>query len=194
MRKLDRLRTKDESRVHPRDESVYRSLGRNCTFFLNSNNRIWWASPRPWFSDSDIPELLKLEYLINFEASNPGTNNDGITDASATLLREHSRLCCVHFRNCSNITNAAVTAILQNKWIRWIDFGGPEITDELSNSFSQMKHLIKINFSYTGITEKSVESFSNLSAARKLRLYGCDISDSGIARIKELLPNCKVLC
>ena len=152
------------------------------------------ASPGPGFSDSDIPELLTLEYLVNFHAFSPVTPNSGITDAAATLIAGHKRICCVHFRNCPNVTNAAVAAIIKNKWIRWIDFGGPTITDDLSNCFSQMKHLIKINFSHTAITEKSVESFVNLKAARKLRLYGCDISDSGIARIKELLPNCKVLC
>lgn len=109
------------------------------------------------------------------------------------MLAKHRHICAVQFRNCPKVSNASVLATIQNQWIRWLDFGGPAITDEIANYFERMQHVIKLNLSRTEVTGRSVEMFASLKGLRTLRLVGCRISKVEIERVKELLPNCKVL-
>ena len=194
MLRTERIRTPGDPRLHRDDAAVVRKLwSARPAFFVNRRNRIWHVGLGPKSLNRDVQEIVQLEKLVSFGVFNPTHEAHGLTDDCAPVLAMHPRICSVCFRNCPNISNESLIALIRNPWIRWLDFGGPKITDELSDHFQNMQHIIMLNLSYTSITDDSVERFGSLVSLRKLRLVGCEFSPAGITRIRELLPGCTLI-
>jgi hypothetical protein len=193
MQKFDRIRDISDPRLSTTSAEIVRGFSEeNSRFYIDAGARIRHVWVARGFTDADLQALLELKHLISFAAFDVHQPVLTLTANAPQLLSRHSRICAISIRNCPNITIESLEPIFENKWIRWLGFGGPTVTDQICRSFDRMTHMLFLNLSYSHLTDESVDKFACLQNLRHLTIRKCGISSDGIERIRELLPRCKI--
>jgi len=193
MKNFERIRDTADPRLSTFESEIVSSFSpANSRFYIDAKNRVRNVWVGREFSDANLQDLLRLQYIISFIAFDMHQPISTLTGNSIELLSQHPRICAVSLTNCPNITIETLDPIVDNKWIRWLHFAGDLITDEVCQYFARMNHVIFLNLDSSNLSDDSVDKFASLTSLRRLHLRNCGISSDGKSRIRKLLPHCKI--
>ncbi len=69
----------------------------------------------------------------------------------------------------------------------------PELADLGAGRLAELKQLQKLSLAGSGVSDKALPPLGDLTNLRELDLTGTKVTASGIAKLKEALPNCKII-
>ena len=68
----------------------------------------------------------------------------------------------------------------------------PTLTDVFANRLTELKPLQKLSLSGSGLTDESLQTLNALTNLRELDVTSTKLTASGIVKLKEALPKCKI--
>ena len=68
----------------------------------------------------------------------------------------------------------------------------PTLTDVFANRLTELKPLQKLSVASSGLTDESLQTLNALTNLRELDVTSTKLTASGIAKLKEVLPKCKI--
>lgn len=115
------------------------------------------------------------------------------TDAGLKHLEGLNQLEVLRLR-LPEMTDAGLEYIRGLTQLQELDLSQTHITDEGMRHLQGLKQLHTLQLSGTDVTDKGLEHLHGLPQLRVLVLYtmGSQISNQGVKRLQEALPNCKV--
>ena len=138
--------------------------------------------------DSEAPSLRKLERLSSLVADNR------FSDAGLLALEGHPALEQIYLNyGNSSITDKGMRSLATMRRLRVIDVSGCEITDAGVRQLSRIRNLRWLDLSFTQVSDHCVENLLRLQQLRTLRLHATRITSAAVERLRQQLPNAKIV-
>lgn len=76
--------------------------------------------------------------------------------------------------------------------LRYLCLHGTGATDVTVANIRSMGHLRQLRLGHTRVSDACIDDLSNLQQLEKLSVHATNITDVGLARLRRLLPNCRI--
>jgi hypothetical protein len=153
-----------------------------------------------------LPELPKLKVLYDSKGviGNDGMEYVGkcaalekfsamslISDVGFRRLSNSGSLKAIGIAS-SNITDFGLENIDKLKRLESLSLPWSKLSDRGVQKIVALPALLHLDVTGKDITDRSVDAFASCKSLKHLRIVGTGISEKGAARLRELLPQCKV--
>ena len=118
--------------------------------------------------------------------------NSGVTDAGLVHLGRMAQLEYLGLRG-NTITGKGMIHLAQLKKIKGLHLGETKVDDEGIKHLAGFVYLERLWLHDTRVTDRSIDWITKFSRLRELDLRNTAVSAEGVARLRDLLPKCKVL-
>ena len=118
--------------------------------------------------------------------------NSGVTDAGLVHLGRMAQLEYLGLRG-NTITGKGMIHLAQLKKIKGLHLGETKVDDEGIKHLAGLVYLERLWLHDTRVTDGSIDRITKFSRLREIDLRNTAVSAEGVARLRDLLPKCKVL-
>ena len=128
-----------------------------------------------------LPHLTSLEFYCS----------DQVSDAGLAYLRDVPQLRSLGFGISGHVTDAGLVHLSSLTQLRQLDMRYLDITDaglEHVKGLNQLEELTLGN----AITNTGLEQLKGLTQLKELHVWATQVTDEGVLKLQEELPNCKI--
>jgi hypothetical protein len=143
--------------------------------------------PNAPISDTGFEYLKHASHLewINLRGT-------GISDKSMTIIR-HLNALQVLALNRTKITNAGLSDLAGLTHLQELHLRKTVIDDAGLVHIARVNSLRKLDLSETQVTDAGLKHFESLTSLQYLDLRYTHVTDEGVERLRQCLPNCKIV-
>ena len=76
--------------------------------------------------------------------------------------------------------------------LHWLDLSGCPITNEGLRAIVQIPRLLHLSLNHTPVDNSAIELMQKIKSLKGLGLNGTKITKEGVAKLRELLPECRI--
>jgi len=134
--------------------------------------------------------LAHLRFLPQLEVLFPP---NGITDAGLMHVRQLRDLRELHMYGSIQITDAGLKHLSGLSQLEYIGLQHTELTGAGIAHLLDLPNLRWISLAYTGTSDAELDQFSDMRQLRGLSLFGANVTDKGVERLQQALPDCVVM-
>jgi hypothetical protein len=130
-----------------------------------------------------LPHLRHLDFYCGF----------GITDKGLAYLREAPQLESLQFGSPGEVSEAGLANLRYLSHLRRLNLKGFEMSDEIMLHLAGLQELEDLSLG-PGVTDRGLECLRGMQKLRKLDLTATKVTEVGIDRLAETLPDCLIHC
>ena len=166
-----------------------RNALRNRKLIFPDDKCLGKVSIRPWGKQKTWEKIGKAQGSVSIPALHE-VNLDMEGQVTSTELKMLAKLGDAAIQSLSindkQITEAALSVLLEIQGLRNLSLYGTEITDREIAIIGQINSLETLNIGHTHVTDAGLKALSRLRVLKTLSLAETQITDAGIATLKQL--------
>jgi hypothetical protein len=175
------------NRPDPREKQARTALTElNAYWQLGDNGRITVVRmQRPELTDAAMIHLRNLDGLEELDLG-----YSGVTDAGLASIESLSKLRSLYLYG-TKVTDAGLRQLRHTSQMECLVLS-PLNTDASLECVAKMTSLNTLNLNGTRVTDRGLVHLNGLRNLRDVMLYDTSVTDEGVRKLQQALPNCKV--
>jgi hypothetical protein len=137
--------------------------------------------------DAVLPELCELRHLQSVYMA-----HTALTDTQVRQLRDLPELRSLSFLACP-LNEAQLKIVVRARGLHLLNLCDTPITDVALAELARLPDLKELILEGATVTDAGLRHLEEMQGLQDLHLLRCpNVTDEGVARLRKVLPNCKV--